>query len=351
MNSQKKYDVFISSKSEDYPMAEKVYDYLLANGYSVFLACRELQRIGDAQYADAIDEAIDNAQHMIVVASSLENIHSKWVKYEWRTFSNDLKSNYKLGNLLTILSTSIPLSSLPATLRHQQSFSIDNFTPNILGYLHNTTIEEQVHKKGETHYLESNFHNIYPLTTPSQSDHYIHLQNELTEAATITYETQHMYKSNSIKTATIVHFKGNPQTIIALDKLSHEGSTYYLTRIKDRAFYRCTSLSIFIMVLDSITIIGKEAFKYCTSLNYIELSKSLQGIEEDTFFGCSSLPSITIPSSVKSIGVFAFFGCLALTTINFTGTKQQWRSIKKKNRWNANVPAKVVHCTDGDVEI
>lgn len=40
--------MFISSKSEDYPIAEKVYDFLVANGLTVFLASTELRRIGEA---------------------------------------------------------------------------------------------------------------------------------------------------------------------------------------------------------------------------------------------------------------------------------------------------------------
>ena len=129
------YDVFISSKSEDYHLAEEVYDFLTKNGLSAFIASEELQKIGEAQYANAIDEALDESVHMVVVASSLSHINSKWVRYEWSTFSNDLKSGYRDGNLLTILSGSIELKSLPASLRHQQSFHFDSYKKGILDYL------------------------------------------------------------------------------------------------------------------------------------------------------------------------------------------------------------------------
>lgn len=56
---EKKYGVFISSMSEDYPIAEKVYDFLVANGLTVFLAITELRRIGEAEYSEAVDAAID----------------------------------------------------------------------------------------------------------------------------------------------------------------------------------------------------------------------------------------------------------------------------------------------------
>ena len=72
MSTQKKYDVFISSKSEDYPIAERVYDFLVANGLSVFLASKELEKIGKDDYSEAIDDALNVTHHMIVVASSIE---------------------------------------------------------------------------------------------------------------------------------------------------------------------------------------------------------------------------------------------------------------------------------------
>lgn len=135
INTTMKYDVFISSKSEDYGLAEKVYDFLIESGLDVFLASRELDRLGESEYSLAIDDAIDNATHMIVVATSVDNINSKWVKYEWNTFSNDLKSGYRTGNLITIHSHDIELRRLPASLRHQQSFWLDTYKQHILSYL------------------------------------------------------------------------------------------------------------------------------------------------------------------------------------------------------------------------
>lgn len=135
MSTETKYDVFISSKSEDYHLAEKVYDFLTAKGLSVFLASKILEKLGESEYASKIDELLDNSTHLIVVSSKLDYINSKWVKYEWSLFSSDLKSGYRQGNLLTILSNSIELKNLPASLRHRQSFRLDAFQENIMGYL------------------------------------------------------------------------------------------------------------------------------------------------------------------------------------------------------------------------
>lgn len=134
-----RYDVFISSKSEDYGLAKNVCTFLTQNGLSVFLACIELDRLGEAEFALAIDDAIDNSEHMIVVATSLNNINSKWVRYEWSTFSNDLKSDFRDGNLITILGPNVQLQNLPASLRHQQSFSESEYQFHILNYLSPST--------------------------------------------------------------------------------------------------------------------------------------------------------------------------------------------------------------------
>lgn len=149
----KKYDIFISSKSEDYSLAEGVCDFLKANGLKVFIASRELQKIGEAQYAKAIDEVLDNSAHMIVVASSLENIKSKWVEYEWSLFSNDLKSGYREGNLITILSDAIELKTLPGSLRHQQSFNLNSYKDYILDYLRVESNQETINFSNGDKYI------------------------------------------------------------------------------------------------------------------------------------------------------------------------------------------------------
>lgn len=139
---KKTYDVFISSRSSDYSHAEELRNFLINNGRTAFLASKELQSIGEAEYAKVIDEALDQCHHLIVISTSIDNIMSKWVYHEWSTFSNDIKSGYREGNLLTVLSDTIELRSLPASLRHQQSFPITGYRKNILDYLRPSDVEE-----------------------------------------------------------------------------------------------------------------------------------------------------------------------------------------------------------------
>ena len=64
-----------------------------------------------------------------------------------------------------------------------------------------------------------------------------------------------------------------------------------------------------------------------------------------------SLPLSIIPDSVTSIGEYAFSDCESLSTIQYAGTIAQWKEIELGDSWNDEIPAEVVHCTDGDVEI
>lgn len=133
----KKYDVFISANSKDYDLADRIYNFLVQNGFSVFLASHELRKIGQADYLIAIDNAIDSSTHMIVVSSSVNNIESDWVQREWSLFVNK-KLDDPQGqsrNLMTILERSVNTKNLPIGLRYTQSFYIDEYEQTIFNYL------------------------------------------------------------------------------------------------------------------------------------------------------------------------------------------------------------------------
>ena len=90
---------------------------------------------------------------------------------------------------------------------------------------------------------------------------------------------------------------------------------------------------------------------YVDGIGIIKCASDITSIGEQAFQICSSLTSITIPNGVTTIGSHAFDGCSGLTSISYTGTIAQYNAIGKGMQWHYNVPATVVHCTDGDTLI
>ena len=123
-----------------------------------------------------------------------------------------------------------------------------------------------------------------------------------------------------------------------------------VTIIGEDAFSFCDSLTS-VVIPDSVTSIGSYAFYNCDGLTSVLIGNSVTSIGFQSFYGCTSLTSVVIPNGVKTIGSYAFEYCYILTSITFEGTKAQWNVIAKGYRWNYNVPATQVVCSDGNVAI
>ncbi len=70
-----------------------------------------------------------------------------------------------------------------------------------------------------------------------------------------------------------------------------------------------------VIMPDSVTVIGREAFKDCKKLHTVILSKGLETIGESAFMGCTALISIELPNSLKTIVNYAFYQCSSLKKI------------------------------------
>lgn len=121
-----KIEVFLSAKKEDYPDAKRVYDYLTSHGMSVFFSDQTLPTLGNSDYRDEIDRALDETEHMVVVTTSKNNVESEWVKAEWGFFVNEKRANRKRGNLVTV-GAGIKPSDLPPSLRYYEFIELTPF--------------------------------------------------------------------------------------------------------------------------------------------------------------------------------------------------------------------------------
>jgi hypothetical protein len=70
---------------------------------------------------------------------------------------------------------------------------------------------------------------------------------------------------------------------------------------------------------DSVTNIGSDALRSCSTLTNVTLGDNVTDIALDAFSSCSSLTSVTIGNSVSNIGYYAFYYCTSLMSVYFGG--------------------------------
>lgn len=131
--------------------------------------------------------------------------------------------------------------------------------------------------------------------------------------------------------------------------VTFNGKTFAVTGIGDHAFYRNGSVTS-ITIPGSITLIGYDAFYYCTGLTRVNITDmaawcnmnckssplvfarhlyldgtevtdlvipdGVTAIRNEAFSQCDGLTSVTIGNSVTTIGDNAFAGCLGLKSVS-----------------------------------
>ncbi len=68
-------------------------------------------------------------------------------------------------------------------------------------------------------------------------------------------------------------------------------------------------------LFDSVTTIGREAFRNCINMKEIVLPESVTEIGDGAFKGCTGLTEITLPASLTSVGENIFEGCENLAKV------------------------------------
>ena len=88
-----------------------------------------------------------------------------------------------------------------------------------------------------------------------------------------------------------------------------------------------------VVIGESVTSIGEDAFYYCNSLTSIVIPDSVSTIGSYAFSFNHNLESVVIGDNVVKIGGNAFNYCGNLTSIYYKGTASDWSKISVAS-WN-----------------
>ena len=137
------------------------------------------------------------------------------------------------------------------------------------------------------------------------------------------------YEGSEINIEIPSQIKGYPVTEIADDAFTYEGKyaesiiiPNTVTVIGENAFQNCSKLTNLTMP-DSVKRIKGWAFSGCSALTSFHIPSGLRSISEGMLCGCSSLNEITIPSSVTEISGYAFGDCTSLKKVVISSNVQE----------------------------
>ena len=122
-------------------------------------------------------------------------------------------------------------------------------------------------------------------------------------------ESDYTYNALDDGTIEIKGYSGSAENIVIPAQIDGKS----VTRIGNNAFEKSSAKEI--VIPDSVTEIGSQAFSGCEKLTGVSIPNSVTMIRDRAFFDCNSLASITIPDSVTDIELQAFCNCTSLKSV------------------------------------
>ncbi len=102
---------------------------------------------------------------------------------------------------------------------------------------------------------------------------------------------------------------------------------------------------------NSVTSIGGHAYSKNMTLEIANIPNGISQLGIGAFSNCLRLQFVTIPRSVKLIGANCFFNCGKLRRINYEGTKEDWRRVRRGSNWLEKAGTTTILCKDGAIAV
>ncbi len=172
--------------------------------------------------------------------------------------------------------------------------------------------------------IDLNYRYNYSFKNYTEKDNVIYLGNE-SNRFLVLCEVKNRDITSLTVDSNCMFIDNNTFSNCTLLKTVTFGENSKLISIGSGAFRYCNSLEA-IEIPNSVTSIGDSAFYNCRNLTSITIPDSVTSIGADAFDYCMNLTSITIPDSVTSIGDYAFNGCMALESITVENGNAVYKS-------------------------
>lgn len=187
-----------------------------------------------------------------------------------------------------------------------------------------------------------------------------HVWGEFQKYATYDFEENGIYYnitgSNTVEvTYHDTQYNSYSGNVTVPETVTHDGTTYTVTGIGEKAFMGCQSLA-FVSIPATVTYIGEQAFgnsgissvfipegvtaipnfvfQNCYNLTNVILPESLQSIGLSAFENCRNLSELTIPQNVTSISNMAFHLCSSLIRLTCRATNPPQIQSATFDQWH-----------------
>jgi hypothetical protein len=124
-----RFDIFVSFRDPDLPIAQGLAEHMERRGFKVFMSVKTLQQLGAADYFRVINEALEQSAVLIVVGTRPDRFTSGWVSYEWQSFLAEIHSGRKSYGRVFPFAGGMRVDELPFALRQVQMIPYDPASP------------------------------------------------------------------------------------------------------------------------------------------------------------------------------------------------------------------------------